>query len=306
MRIAMMGAGGVGGYYGARLAQAGHQVIFIARGAHAEAMRRDGLRIESDRGAAHLQPVNVVTDPAAAGTVDLVVVAVKLWDTEGAAQAVVPMIGTETAVISLQNGIDKDEVLAAAVGREHVIGAITYISAVISAPGVVTHTGRNQLIVLGELDGQPSARSAAIGEALAGAGIDVEVSGAIRRATWEKFVFLTAHSAVTAATREPIGRVRAHPATRALLAAAMSEVMTLAGAEGITFADGFLAGRMAFIDGLAAESRASMAQDLLRGNRLELDWLSGAVVRRAERHGLATPVHRTLYAALVLHAGGGS
>ncbi len=304
MKIAMMGTGGVGGYYGARLAQAAHDVVFVARGAHAEAMRRDGLRIESELGAAHLQRVDVVGDPRDAGEVDLVVIAVKLWDTESAARAVLPMVGAATAVVSLQNGVDKDDVIAGIVGRDHLLGGLTYISVVVSAPGVITQTGRMQRIVLGEIDGSSSARAEAAGAAFASAGIDTEVTTDIRRAIWEKFIFLAAHSATTAATRQPIGRVRAHPATRAMLEGALREGMALAGTEGIPLGEEFLQGRLAFIDGMSPDSRASMAQDLARGNRLELDWLSGAILRRAESHGLATPIHRTLYATLALYANG--
>jgi 2-dehydropantoate 2-reductase len=304
MKIAMMGAGGVGGYYGVRLAKAGHEVVFVARGAHAEAMRRDGLRVEGEGGAMRLDAVSVVDDPRQVGVVDLVVIAVKLWDTEAAARAVLPMVGAATTVVSLQNGIDKDDTIAGIVGGAHVLGGLTYISVVMSAPGVITQTGKMQRIVIGEIDGSRSARADAIGATFRSAGLDTEVTTEIRRAIWEKFIFLAAHSATTAATRQPIGKVRTHPATRAMLEDALREGVALAGAEGVVLPSDFVQGRMAFIDGLAAESRASMAQDLARGNRLELDWLSGAIVRRAERHGLPVPVHRTLYAALVLYAEG--
>ncbi len=304
MKIAMMGAGGVGGYYGVRLAKAGHEVVFVARGAHAEAMRRDGLRVEGEGGAMRLDAVSVVDDPRQVGVVDLVVIAVKLWDTEAAARAVLPMVGAATTVVSLQNGIDKDDTIAGIVGGTHVLGGLTYISVVMSAPGVITQTGKMQRIVIGEIDGSRSARADAIGATFRSAGLDTEVTTEIRRAIWEKFIFLAAHSATTAATRQPIGKVRTHPATRAMLEDALREGVALAGAEGVVLPSDFVQGRMAFIDGLAAESRASMAQDLARGNRLELDWLSGAIVRRAERHGLPVPVHRTLYAALVLYAEG--
>jgi 2-dehydropantoate 2-reductase len=304
MKIAMMGAGGVGGYYGVRLAKAGHEVVFVARGAHAEAMRRDGLRVEGEGGAMRLDAVSVMDDPRQVGVVDLVVIAVKLWDTEAAARAVLPMVGASTTVVSLQNGIDKDDTIAGIVGGAHVLGGLTYISVVMSAPGVITQTGKMQRIVIGEIDGSRSGRADAIGATFRSAGLDTEVTTEIRRAIWEKFIFLAAHSATTAATRQPIGKVRTHPATRAMLEDALREGVALAGAEGVALPSDFVQGRMAFIDGLAAESRASMAQDLARGNRLELDWLSGAIVRRAERHGLAVPVHRTLYAALVLYAEG--
>jgi 2-dehydropantoate 2-reductase len=304
MKIVMMGSGGIGGYYGARLAQAGNEVVFVARGAHAEAMRRNGLRIESDLGPALIQPATVVADPREAGRADLVVIAVKLWDTETAARAVAPIVGPDTAVVSLQNGIDKDETIAACVGRAAVLGGLTYIGVTVSAPGVITQAGVIQRIVIGELDGALSPRAAAIGAAMRAAGFDAEVTADIRRASWGKFVFLAAHSATTAATRQPIGRVREHPATRELLLDAMREGMALAAAEGVGLGDDFLQQRMAFADSMAPESRASMAHDLLRGNRLELDWLSGTIVRRAKAHGLATPVHRTLYAVLALFADG--
>ena len=300
----MMGAGAVGGYFGARLARAGHDVTFVARGAHAEAMRRSGLRVKSELGDVDLHPVNVVTDLRQVGSVDLIVVAVKLWDTEVAARAILPVIGAATAVVSLQNGIDKDEVIAGIVGREHVLGGVTYILARLIEPGVIVHSGTPHRILIGELDGGRSARVDTIVAALTRGGIDATASPDIRRDTWEKFAFLATNSAVTAVTRETIGALREHPVTRALLRDAMQEVVALARAEGIPIADDFVDERMLFIDTLPASGRASMAQDLLRGARLELDWLSGTVVRRAERLGVPVPVHRTLYAALVLLAAG--
>ncbi len=304
MKIAMMGAGGVGGFYGARLRQAGHEVTFIARGAHAEAMRTGGLRIHSALGDLHLPQVNVATDPRDVGPVDLVVVAVKLWDTEAAAEAIRPMIGAPTVVVSLQNGVDKDDTLATVVGRDHVLGGVTYILANLSEPGVVVHSGRLQRVWIGELDGGVSNRVDRVVAAFVASGIEAEASADIRRATWEKLVFLAANSAVTAVTRQTVGAIRAHPATRALLADAMREVVSLARAEGVAIAEDFVEERLRFIDTLPHGGRASMAQDLLRGGRLELDWLSGTVVRRSERLGLASPVHRALYAALVLYNAG--
>ena len=300
----MMGAGAVGGYYGSRLAQAGHDVKFVARGAHADALRRSGLQIKSELGDVDLRPVHVVSDLQQVGSVDLVVVAVKLWDTEGAARAILPMIDASTAVVSLQNGIDKDETLAGIVGREHVLGGVTYILARLTEPGVIVHSGTPQRILIGELDGGRSSRVDDIVEALTKSRIDATASRDIRRDTWEKFAFLATNSAVTAVTRETIGVLRAHATTRALLRDAMQEVVDLARAEGIAIADDFVDERMRFIDTLPATGRASMAQDLLRGARLELEWLSGTVVRRAEKLGVHVPVHRTLYAALVLFAAG--
>ena len=304
VKIAMMGAGAVGGYYGARLAQAGHDVSFVARGAHAEAMLQRGLRVESELGDVDLHSAHVVTNASRIGPVDLVVVAVKLWDTESAARAILPWMGAGTVVVSLQNGVDKDDVIAGIVGREHVLGGVTYILVHRTEPGVIVHSGRLQRILVGELDGGRSARADGVVEAFAAGGADAAASHDIRRDTWEKFAFLAANSAVTAVTRETIGVLRAHPATRALLRDAMLEVAALARAEGIAIADDFVDGRMRFIDTLPPDGRASMAQDLLRGARLELDWLSGAVVRRAERAGIPAPVHAVLYAALAPFAAG--
>ena len=302
MKMVMMGSGGVGGYYGARLAQAGHEIVFVARGAHASAIRSGGLRVKSELGDVLVQPARVVEDPAQAGVADLIVVAVKLWDSEPAAAAIRPIVGAQTTVVSLQNGVDKDGVLAAAVGREHVIGGVTHIGAIIAEPGLIAHTGKLQKITLGELDGGSSPRVQAIAAALLGAKIDTVESDDIRRVTWEKFVFLTSLSGLTALTRKPVGAVREHPATRALLLDALRETALVARAEGVQLEPGVPEQQLKMMDGLAPAMLASMAQDLLRARRLELEWLSGAVVRRGEARGVPTPVHRAIYAALILHA----
>jgi 2-dehydropantoate 2-reductase len=302
MKIAMMGSGGVGGYYGARLAQSGHEVSFIARGAQGEAMRKSGLRVKSELGDLHLQPVRVFENPAQVGQVDLVVLAVKLWDTEKTAASLGPMIGPQAAVVSLQNGVDKDEILSRAVGREHVIGGVTHIGVVIAEPGVIAHTGKLARVTLGELDGSQSKRLGKIVEAFKGAGVETILSEDIRRVTWEKFAFLTAVSGLTALTRKPIGEVRSHPATRALLHEALREAAAVARAEGAALPDDFADAQLRLVDSLPPAMLSSMAQDLLRGRPLELEWLSGAVVRRGERKGIPTPVHCGIYAGLVLWA----
>ena len=299
MKIVMMGSGGVGGYYGARLQQAGHELAFVARGAHAEAMRKNGLRIRSDLGDAHLS-VRVLEDPAQAGPADLAVIAVKLWDTEDAARAVARV--PRAAVVSLQNGVDKDEVLAGALGRDRVLGGVTHIAAVIAEPGVIAQTGKLQRVTLGELDGSRTPRLQAIADAFRSGGVETVVSDDIRRVTWEKFVFLSALSGLTALTRKPIGDVRANPATRSLLLEALREAVAVARAEGAGLDDAFAQKQLETMDSLPAGMLSSMAQDLLRGRRLELPWLSGAVVRRAEKHGLRVPAHQAIQAALILHA----
>jgi 2-dehydropantoate 2-reductase len=304
MKIAILRAGAVGGYYGVRLARAGHEVHFLARGAQAEAMRRTGLAVRSALGDDHLFPANVTEDARTIGPADLVLVTVKLWDTGGAVRAIQPAIGPGTTVLSLQNGVDKEETIAAIVGREPVVGGVTYILVDRPEPGVVVHSGRLQRVVVGELDRPRSDRVDAIVAALVSAGIEGIASADIRRELWEKLAFLATNSAVTAVTRETIGALRARPATRTLIRDGMTEAVAVARAEGVTIPEDFVEGRMRFVDTLPPEGRASMAQDLLRGARLELEWLSGAVVRRGERLGVPTPVHRTLFAALVPFADG--
>lgn len=304
MKIVMMGSGGVGGYYGARLLQAGHEVVFVARGAHAQAMRERGLTIRSELGDASVK-ARVVEDPAQAGVTDAVVIAVKLWDTAQAAQAVKPIVGPKTTAVSLQNGVDKDDVLAAALGRERVIGGVTHIAAVIAEPGVIAHTGKLQRVTIGELPrGAPTTRVLELLRALQSAKIDAAASDDIAKVTWEKFVFLTALSGMTSLTRNPVGPVRENPATRAMLLDALRETAAVARAEGVPLDDDLPQKQLAMIDGLNPAMTSSMAGDLARGKRLELDWLSGAVVQRAAKHGLAVPTHRAIYAALVLHAKG--
>ena len=304
MRIAVIGAGAVGSYYGARLARAGHDVHFVARDQQVDALRRSGLQLQSPLGDDHLIPVNATTDAARIGSADLILITVKLWATENAVRAVQPIVGASTVVVSLQNGVDKDDVIAGIVGREHVVGGVTYIFADRPEPGVVVHQGQMQRVVVGELSGGRSARVDRIVAALVGAGIDGLASPDIRRELWEKFVLLAANSSVTAVTRDTVGAVRTRPATRALYRDAMAEVVAVARAEGVPIADGFVDDRMRFLDAMPADGRASMAMDLLRGRPLELEWLSGALVRRAERVGVPTPIHRTLYAALVPFAQG--
>jgi 2-dehydropantoate 2-reductase len=304
MRIAIMGSGGVGGYFGARLASAGCDVTFIARGAHLEAMRRDGLLVESKLGNVHIEKPRLASDAAAVGPVDLVLFGVKLWDTEAAARAILPLVGPDTGVVSFQNGVQKDELLRSVVGEEAVMGGVCYIAATIARPGVIQHGGAMQKLVFGEYGGKPPARALALLDACSKAGIDAEISADIRRATWEKFVFLVGLSATTATMRVPVGTVRSHARSRAMLLDAMREVVAVGRAEGVALAEDFADNRLAFCDGLPPEMNASMRNDLERGNRLEVEWLSGDVVARGARLGVPTPVNRTVYDILSVHAQG--
>lgn len=303
MKIAMFGSGGVGGYYGARLAQAGEDVTFIARGRHAAAMRASGLEVRSEAGDIHLPRPRVVENPADAGLQDFIIVAVKLWDSESAAASMKPMVGAQTIAVSLQNGVDKDDTLAKHLGAEHVIGGVTHIGATIAEPGVIAHTGKLARITIGALQPQQGDKVQRLADAFRPTSVELIVSDDIRRVTWEKFVFLTAISGLTALTRKPIGDVRTNPATRAMLEEALKETAAIARAEGAKLPDDFPQKQLQAADSFPPAMLSSMAQDLLRGNRLELEWLSGAVVRRARTHGIDVPAHRHIYAGLVLHAG---
>jgi 2-dehydropantoate 2-reductase len=276
----------------------------VARGAHLAALRERGLAVRRDEGDLVARPVAATDDAASIGAVDVVLVAVKLWDTEAAARAARPLTGPGTAVVSLQNGVRRDETLRAALGAQHVLGGVSYISAFIESPGVIRQVGTMQKIVIGEYDGTRSPRALALHAALEKAGIDAVLSDSIARAIWEKFIFLATLAGVTSATRMPIGPIRSNPATRALFRDALAEVVAVARAEGVAIGDDFVDGRMAFADGLPASMTASMAGDLEHGRRLELEWLSGDIVARGTRLGVPTPVHRALNDVLLLHAGG--
>lgn len=304
MRIAIMGSGGVGGYFGARLALGGADVTFIARGAHLSAMRQNGLRVESPLGDLHVSNPQVTDAPATIAPVDLVLFSVKLWDTEAAARAIVPLVGPNTAVISFQNGVQKDEVLRRVLDEKAVMGGVSYIAATIGEPGVIRHSGKMQRLVFGEYSGEQSSRAKAFLDACLNAGIEAELNADIRRAIWEKFVFLVGLSGTTATIRKSIGPIRSHPQTRALLLDAMREVVAVGRAQGVALAEDFADGRLTFCDGLPAEMTSSMHHDLERGNRLEVQWLSGDVVERGRAMQIPTPVNRAIYDVLALHASG--
>jgi len=304
MRIAVMGSGGVGGYVGAKLARGGCDVVFIARGAHLAALREHGLLVESPLGDVHLPRVHATDDPRELGPVDLVLFAVKLWDTEAAARLVAPIIGPETGVVSFQNGVQKDDALRPIVGEAAVMGGVCYLAATIVRPGVIGHTGTMQRFVFGEYDGRPSRRAEALLEACRRGEVDAEISADIRRALWEKFVFLVGLSATTTTIRLPVGPIRANPQTRAFLLDVMREVVAVGRALGVALAADYAEQRLAFCDGLPAEMTSSMHADLERGNRLEVAWLSGGVVALGRAAAVPTPVNRAVFDILALHAQG--
>jgi 2-dehydropantoate 2-reductase len=299
MRIAAMAAGGVGGYYGARLAAAGHDVFFIARGAHREAMEKNGLTLERPEGNVHIPKPNVTDDARSIGPVDVVLFAVKLWDTESAADLTRPLIGPHTRVITLQNGIDSYERVAPIVGAENTVPGVTYVATVIDRPGVIRQDGTFQSVIFGRIDGRPDDTLQRFAEAAKAAGINATVSDDIQRDRWHKYIFLTATSGATAVTRTTMGPILADPDTRAMFLNIMQETLKVGQAKGVKIEDSYLDQRMDFADkSVPANMKASMANDLDRGNRLELDWLAGTVSRLGKELNVPTLVNDTIYAAL--------
>lgn len=299
-----MGSGGVGGYFGARLAQGGADVTFIARGAHLAALRAGGLRMESPLGDLHLAKPKVTDDPGTVGAVDLVLFSVKLWDTESAARSIAPLVGPGTGVISFQNGVQKDDVLREVLGEQAVIGGVSYIAATIGEPGLIRHSGKMQKLVFGEYDGSTTGRVERLRDACAAGGIDHELSTGIRQTIWEKFVFLVGLSGTTTTARVPIGPIRANQRSRAFLHDVMDEVVQVARAEGVPLPADYAASRLAFCDGLPPTMTSSMHNDLERGGRLEAPWLSGDVVARGRRLGIPTPCNGAILDILSVHSEG--
>ncbi len=304
MRVVVVGAGGVGGYFGGQLAAAGHDVLFIARGRQQRALAEHGLQVASDHAPVSLAQVAVTDDIAAADCADLVLIAVKLWDTESVAQQLVSLAAAGAAVLSLQNGVQKDETLQRHLPSSAVLGGVCYISAAIESPGVIRHHGALARVVFGEYDGRRSERAVAIEAALSGAGVDTELSTDISAVLWRKFIFLVGLSSTTSAARQPIGVLRANPATRALMHHVMAEAAAVARARGVDIPETYVDEQVGFTDTLPPAMSSSMLHDLEVGNRLELPWLGGAVVAMGEQAGIATPYNRALAAVLEPYAMG--
>jgi 2-dehydropantoate 2-reductase len=305
MRIVIIGAGGVGGYFGARLIASGEDVTFVARGAHLEALRTNGLRLESPKGNLHLPQVNATSDVHAAGQADVVLLTVKMYDIESAAATLAPLIGPDTVVVTLQNGVEAVDIVAQQVGREHVAGGVAYVAAVIAEPGLIRHTSLDALI-FGELDGRRSERLAALEAAGQRAGFSARVSDHIDVDLWSKFSRLSVFSGMTAVTRSPMGVLRSDPELLALLQAACEETALVARARGITLPDALMQDIMRMVEELPYHAKSSMLEDLERGRRLELPWLSGAVVRLGRESGILTPIHAFIAAVLKPHVQGQS
>jgi 2-dehydropantoate 2-reductase len=297
-----MAAGAVGGYFGARMAAAGHEVFFIARGANLAAIKANGLKLESVHGDLHLPKPNVTDDPKSVGPVDIVLFAVKLWDTESAAEQTRPLVGPATRVITLQNGVDSVERIAPILGADRTCGGAAYIASVIGSPGVIKQTSHFAKMRFGRADKRPDATLQAFANAGKAAKLDVDISPDINVELWEKFIFLTAMAGSTASMRAPIGVIRADPELRGFFRALMEEAYAVGKAKGVALAPDFIEGRMAFMmNTVEPGMKASMAHDLERGNRLELDWLTGKVRALGRALNIPTPASDTVYTVLKLH-----
>jgi 2-dehydropantoate 2-reductase len=301
MRFAILGSGAVGGYYGARLAQAGHDVTFLARGAHLKAIRERGLAIKSPALGDFTVQARAEEDASRVGVVDVVVVAVKAYDNETALPLVRPMLGPGSCVLTLQNGVDAAGALAAIVGEEAVLGGTTYIATALAAPGVIEQTGTHRRIVFGEVFGalpRMTDRVRRIHAALVDADVEAEAVDDGRIPIWEKFIFLVPLAGFTGATRLPIGPVWADPFIRSQFLDACREVERLAVAEGVPVAPGIIERISKYVEGIPGSMRSSLLIDLSQGKRIEVEALQGSVVRRASRAGVPVPIMSVLYAAL--------
>jgi 2-dehydropantoate 2-reductase len=306
LRIAIMGSGGVGGFFGAKLQKAGADVHFIARGAHLAAMRAHGLAIESTDPAQclHLPTVSVTDDPRSIGPVDLIMFAVKLWDTEPVARALLPIVGPGTGVISFQNGVTKDDLLRPIFGDSALMGGVAYVGTAIARPGVIAQTGPLNRLVFGEFRGSRSKRAEEFLAAAKAGGINAEISDDVRRSIWEKFVVLVAMSGATTSMRSTIGPIRSEPHTRAFLLDLAREVVAVGRAHGVNLPADYAESRIPFFDGWPPQMTTSMHHDLQNGRPLEVRWLAGAVVDLGMKAGVPTPMNRAVRDILLLHANG--
>jgi 2-dehydropantoate 2-reductase len=298
MRIAVFGTGAVGGYFGGRLAQAGEDVVFIARGPQLQALQERGLRVESPRGDFSVHPAQATDDLAQVGTVDAVLVGVKAWQVSQAAEAMRPLVGPDTFVVPLQNGVEAPDQLAAVLGEEHVLGGLCRIVSFLVEPGHVRHAGLEPYVSFGELDDRLSDRAERLRAAFARAGVTAEIPPDIRVAMWGKFLFIAAFSGVGAVTRAPAGVLRTLPETRGMLENAMREVLAVAHARGIALSEESIPDTMALIDGLPSAGTASMQRDIMAGRPSELESQNGALVRLGQEVGVATPLHAFIYHSL--------
>lgn len=299
MRIGIFGTGGAGGHFGARLARAGEDVVFVARGAHLEAIRREGLAVETPEGEILVRPAIATDDPAVAGPVDAILLGVKTWQVEGAAGAMAPMIGAHTFVVPLQNGVEAAGQLTAALGPERVVGGLCATFSFLTAPGRIRSVGQVNLIRLGELDRRPSGRTERLRRVFESAGLGASIPPDIHLALWQKFLMVVSFGGVGAVTRAPIGATRSQPETRRMLEQCMREIIAVGKARGIPFPGASVAEAMAFLDALAPDGTSSLQRDLAEGKPSELEAWNGAVVRFGRETGVPTPVHEFIYRRLL-------
>ena len=299
MKIAVMGTGGTGGYYGALLAKQGHDVTFIARGAHLQAIQKNGLQIKSVAGNFTISPAKATDDPSRIAAPDFILFCTKTYDTDEAIKKIRPIIGKETSVLSLQNGIDAAERIGSVIGMEHMIAGATWISSAVEAPGVIRQVSDFRRIVFGELNGRITPRLRAIDEAFKGTGVTVELSGDILKILWTKFMFISAASSFGSLTRLPIGEYRSVPETRALILRLMREVETLARSYSVTLEADVVEKSLAFMDQTAPHIKASMQLDVESGHRTEIDSIIGVIVRKGRERGIPTPVADMIHALLL-------
>lgn len=299
LRIAVIGAGAVGGYFGGRLAQAGANVAFVARGAHLSALRTQGLRVASIAGDFTLDRLTATDQPTEIGPVDYVLVAVKAWQVPEVASTLRPLLGLETAILPLENGVEAADQLGQVLGPERVLGGMCRIISFVAAPGMIQHIGATPLVGLGEFDGRRTARLVRLQQALERAGVSVETPADIVATLWEKLLFIAPFGGVGAVARAPIGVIRTVPGTRRLIERAMQEIHTLALARGVRVADDVVARALAYIDTLPPAGTASLQRDLTAGRPSELEALIGVVVRLGATEGVPTPVHAFLHDTLL-------
>ena len=299
MRIAIFGVGGVGGYFGGRLAQTDHEVIFIARGAHGDAIRESGLRITSDSGDLTVFPSLVTDDPMQAGVVDAVILATKTWQVAEAANVMRPMMGEDTMVVPLLNGVEAPAQIAAQLGERHALGGFCRVLSRIETSGHVVQGGISPFVAFGELDNSETNRVRKLREVFDEAGVAVQSTPDIQAAMWQKLLFIASFGGVGAVTRVPAGMIRRVSEVIKLVEDAMSEVAAVAGARGIAMATDAVEQGIAFFESLPEEAMASMQRDIMNGHPSELDAQNGAVVRLGAEAGILTPTHRFIYTTLL-------
>jgi 2-dehydropantoate 2-reductase len=291
MRIAIFGTGGAGGHFGAELASGGEEVVFIARGAHLQAIRTQGLRVETPKGEIRIHPAQASDDPAQVGVVDAVIVGVKAWQVTEAARAIRPMVGPQTFVVPLQNGVEAPAQLSAVLGAAHVLGGLCATISWVAGPGHIRSLGAMHFIKFGELDNRPSERSKGLRQAFERAGVRAEIPADIHAALWEKFLFVASWGGLGAVTRAPIGVIRALPETRRMLEGCMREIHAVARARQVALPDGVVERSIAFLDSLAPSGTTSLQRDIADGKPSELEAWNGSVVRLGQAAGVATPLH---------------